>query len=72
MKFPSPLSCKGLTSLRKQTQDHIQFWQARRKDRRMLDKALICGFYKPELVHDRQCFHSLKTPGGDFSSNLVS
>ena len=45
----------------------------------MLDKALIRGFYEPELVHARRCFHSLesletpkKTPGGPFSSNLVS
>ena len=36
---------------RKQTRDHIHFWQARRKDRRLLDKALIRGFYEPELVH---------------------
>ena len=73
MNFPSPLSCKGLTSPRKQTRDHLHFWQARRKERRMLDKALIRGFYEPELVHARRCFHSLeslktpkKTPGGDF------
>ena len=79
MNFPSPLSCKGLRSPRKQTQDHLHFWQARRRDRRMLDKALIRGFYEPELVHARRCFHSLeslktpkKTPGGAFSSNLVS
>ena len=39
----------------------------------MLDKALIRGFYKPELVNARQCFHSFesvktpkKTPGGNF------
>ena len=38
----------------------------------MLDKALIRGFYDPELVHARRCFHSLeslktpkKTPRGD-------
>ena len=73
MKFPSPLSCKGLTSLRKKTRDHLHFWQARRKERRILDKALIRGFYEPELVHARQCFHSLeslktpkKTPTGCF------
>ena len=72
MNFPSPLSCKGLMSPRKQTQDHLHFCQARRKERRMLDKALIRGFYEPELVHARRCFHileSLKTPkktlGGD-------
>ena len=73
MNFPSPLSCKGLTSPRKQTQDHLHFLQARRKERRMLDKALIHEFYEPELVHARRCFHSLeslktrkKTPGGSF------
>ena len=73
MNFPSPLSCKGLTSPRKQTRDHIHFWQDRRKERRMLDKALIHGFYERELVHARRCFHSLeslktpkKTPGGSF------
>ena len=45
----------------------------------MLDKALIRGFYEPEVVHARPCFHILKslktpkkTPGGAFSSNLVS
>ena len=39
----------------------------------MIDKALIHGFYEPELVHARRCFHSLeslktpkKTPGGSF------
>ena len=61
MNFPSPLSCKGLMSPRKQTRDHLHFWQARRKDRRMLDKALIRGFYEPELVHARWCFHSLES-----------
>ena len=73
MNFPSPLSCKGLTSPRKKTRYHLHFWQARRKDRRMLDKALIRGFYEPKLVHARQCFHSVesmktpkKTPGGCF------
>ena len=73
MKFPSPLSCKGLMSPRKQTHDHLHFWQDRRKDRRMLDKALIHGFYKPEIVHAHWCFHSLeslknpkKTLGGNF------
>ena len=73
MNFPSPLSCKGLTSPRKQTQDHLHFWQARRKDKRMLDKALIGGFYEPKLVHALWCFHNLeslktpkKTPGGSF------
>ena len=73
MKFPSPLSCKGLMSPRKQTRDLLHFWKARRRDRRMLDKALIRGFYEPELVHARKCFHSLeirktpkKTPGGFF------
>ena len=57
----------------KQTRDHLHFWQAQRKERRMLDKALIHGFYEPELVHVRWCFHSLeslktlkKTPGGSF------
>ena len=65
MNFPSPLSCKGLTSPRKKTWDLIHFWQDQRKDRRILDKALIRGFYEPELVHARRCFHSLeilKTP----------
>ena len=74
MNFPSTLSCKGLTSPRKKTRDHLHFWQARRRDIRMLDKALICGFYDPKLVlHARQCFHSLeslknpkKTLGGCF------
>ena len=73
MNFPSPLSCKDLTCPRKQTWDHLHFWQAQRKDKIMLDKALIRGFYEPELVHARQCFHSLeslktpkKTPGGSF------
>ena len=72
MNFPSPLSCKGLTSPRNQTWDY-HFWKARRKDRRMLNKALIRGFYEPELIHARRCFHSLeslktpkKTPGGCF------
>ena len=72
MNFPSPLFCKGLTSPGKQTRDQLHFWKARRKDRRMLDKALIHGFYEPELVHARRCFHSLespktpkKTPGGN-------
>ena len=58
---------------RKQTQDHLHFWKARRRDRRMLDKALIRGFYEPELVHAQWCFHSLeilktlkKTLGGSF------
>ena len=39
----------------------------------MLDKALIHGFYEPELVHARCYFHSLeslktpkKTLGGNF------
>ena len=39
----------------------------------MLDKSLIRGFYEPELVHARWCFHSLesfktlkKTPRGSF------
>ena len=73
MKFPSPLSCEGLTSPRKKTKDLIHFWKARRRYRRMLDKALIRGFYEPELVHARRCFHSLeslktpkKIPGGSF------
>ena len=73
MNFPSLLSCKGLMSPRKQTRDHLHFWQARRKDRQMFDKALIRGFYEPELVHARWCFHSLesmktpnKTSGGCF------
>ena len=73
MNFPFPLSCKGLTSPRKQTWDLLHFYQAPRRDRRMLDKALICGFYEPELVHAQRCFHSLeslktpkKTPGGSF------
>ena len=73
MNFPSSLSYKGLTSPRKQTQGHLHFWQARRKDRRMLDKALIHGFYEPKLVNARWCFHSLesmktpyKTLGGNF------
>ena len=58
-------------SPRKKTRDHLHFWQARSKDRRMIDKALIREFYEPELVHARRCFHSLeslktpkKTPGG--------
>ena len=73
MNFPSPLSCKGLTSPRKKTWDHLHFWKARRKERRMLDKALIRGFYEPKLVHARWCFHSLEslktpknTPRGSF------
>ena len=73
MNLSSPISYKGLTSPRKKTQDHLHFWQARRKDRRMLDKALIHGFYEPELLHARWCFHSLenlktpkKTPMGNF------
>ena len=73
MNFRSPLSCKGLISPRNKTQDHLHFWQARRKDRRMLDKTLIHGFYDPELVHARRCIHSLEslktpknTPGGSF------
>ena len=61
MNFPSPPSCKGLTSPTKQTRDHLHFWKARRKDRRMLDKALIRGFYEPKLVHARRCFHSLES-----------
>ena len=73
MNFPSPLSCKGLTSPRKKTRDLVHFWKYQRRDRRMLNKALIHGFYEPELVHARQCFHSLeslktpkKTPWGCF------
>ena len=79
MNFPSPLSYKGLMSPRKKTRDHLHFWKARRKDKRMLDKALIRGFYEFELVHARQSFHSLeslktpkKTPGGFFFVKLVS
>ena len=37
-------------SQRKQIRDLLHFWQARRRDKRMLDKALIRGFYEPELV----------------------
>ena len=73
MNFPSPLLCKGLTIPRKQTRDLLHFWKARRRDRKMLDKALIRGFYKPKRVHARRCFHSLeslktpkKTPGWNF------
>ena len=61
-------------SLRKQTRDHLHFWQARRKEKRMLDKSLTCGFYEPKLVHAQRCFHSLeslktlkKVLGGEFS-----
>ena len=61
MNFPSPLSCKGLTSPRKQTWDHLHFWQARRRDKRMLDKALICGFYELELVNAQRCFDSFES-----------
>ena len=39
--------------------DHLHFWQARRRDRRMLDKVLIPGFYEPKLVDARWCFHIL-------------
>ena len=80
MNFPSPLSCKGLMISRKQTCDLLNFWQAQRRDRRMLHKSLIRGFYEPELVDAQWCFHSLeslKTPkktlgGCKFSYNLVS
>ena len=41
--------------------------------------SLIRGFYEPELVHARRCFHSLESlktpknlPGGPFLYNLVS
>ena len=61
-------------SPRKQTQDLLHFWKAQRRDKRMLDKELIRGFYELELVDARWCFHSfesLKTPkktlGGAFS-----
>ena len=73
MNFSSPLSCKGLMIPRKQTRDLLHFWKARRRDKRMLDKPMIRGFYEPEPVHARRCFHSLeslknpkKTPGGRF------
>ena len=73
MNFHSPLSCKGLTIPIKQTRDHLHFWKARRKERRIFDQALIHGFYEPELVHARRYFHSLeslktqkKTLGGFF------
>ena len=72
-ELPFPLSYKGLVSPRKQIQDLLHFLQARRRDRRMLDKTLIRGFFEPKLVHARRCFHSLeslktpkKTPGGAF------
>ena len=39
---------------RKQTRDLLHFWQARRRDRRMLDKELIHGFYEPELVNETE------------------
>ena len=77
MNLPSPLSCKRLTIPRKKTWDLLHFWQARRRNRRMLDKSPIRGFYEPELVHARQFFHSLeslktpkKTPGGSFFVKL--
>ena len=45
----------------------------------MLDMSLIRGFYDPELVDARWCFHSFesqkmpkKNIGGTFSYNLVS
>ena len=78
-ELPYPLSCKGLTSPRKQTQDLLDFWKAQRRDKRMLDKALIHGFYEPELVNAQRCFHSFesletakKTLAGCFFINLVS
>ena len=58
MNFPCPLSYKGLTSPRKKTQDLLHIWKAQRRDRRMLDKALIRGFYEPELVNAQGNFHS--------------
>ena len=54
-ELPFPLSYKGLTSPRKPTRD-FQFWQARRRDKRILDKALIRGFNEPELVHAQLVF----------------
>ena len=78
-ELPFPLSCKGLTSPRKQTQGLLYFWQPQIRDKRMLDKALIHGFYDPKLVNAQRFFHSfesLKTPkktlGGFFFVNLVS
>ena len=72
-KLPFPLSCKGLTSPGKETLDLLHFLQAQRRDKRILDKVLIRGFYEPELVDARRCFHNFeslknpkKTPGGDF------
>ena len=60
-ELPFPLSCKGLTSPIKPTRDLLHFWQALRRDKRMLDKALIHGFYEPKLVNARRFFHSFES-----------
>ena len=72
-ELPFPLSCKGLMSPRNPNWDLLHFWQARRRDKIMLDKALIHGFYEPKLVDSWWCFNSFeslknpkKTLGGCF------
>ena len=65
MKFPFPLYYKGLMIPRKKTWYLPNCWQEQRRYRIMLDKSLIRGFYKHELVHAQRCFYSLesmKTP----------
>ena len=73
MNFPCPLSFKGLMSPRKKTWDLLHCWQYWRRDITMLDRALICGFYKPELVNAQRYFHSLqnlKTPNNPQKNSL--
>ena len=58
MNFPFLLSCKGLTNPRKQTQNLLHSWNSIRRDRIMIDKALIRVFYEPELVDAWRSFHN--------------
>ena len=44
-------------SPRKQNRDLLCYWKSRRRERRMLDKALIHGFYEPKLVYAHRFFH---------------